>query len=181
MPYDKTLQFNALTDILFSPSADDIKITVSGTPLGAINKNYPVTIFISENSGNKYITLKEIIPNSDYTAGNNNDHTKDTVGYNYADIRHNLRIEMCAGTPNRYKIVGWEEDQIGQTCTGSAGSISDFEITSELNFKAKIEEVAYPNNILKWRMVVRYTSNIKTKVAAASALCYSDLYCYSGN
>lgn len=179
MPNDKTLTFNALSDITFDPSADDIKIKVGGTLLGAINKNFPVTIFITESGGTKSITFKQIDP-SVYTAGNNNDHAKDTIGYNYADIRSNLHVDVC-GSTNKYKIIGWEEDQLGQTCTGSSGCSSDFEICQELNFKAKIEQVSYPGSILKWRMVVRYSEDVKTNVSPSAALCYAGLYCYSCN
>ncbi len=178
MPYDKTLTFNALSDITFDPSADDIKIKVSGTLLGAINKNFPVTVFITESGSTKSITLKQIDA-SVYTAGNTSDHEKDTIAYNYADIRNDLHIDICTGTSNKYKIIGWEEDQIGQTCTGSGGCNNYFDITSELGFKAKIEQVTYPNGIIKWRMVVRYSGNIKVKEPAASALCYAGIYCYS--
>ncbi len=180
MPYDKTLTFNALSDITFDPSADDIKIKVGGTLLGAINKNFPVTIFITESGSTKSITLKQIDP-SVFTTGNTNDLVKDTIAYNYTDLRNDLHIDVCSGSSNKYKIIGWEEDQIGQTCTGSSGCSNYFEISAELNFKAKIEQVTYPNAVIKWKMVVRYSGDVKTNVSPSSALCYAGLYCYACN
>ncbi len=180
MPYSKTLTFNSLNDISFEPSADDIKIKVSGTLLGAINKSFPVTIFVTESGGTKSITLKQI-DTSVYTAGNTDDLTKDTISFNYTDLRCNLFIDVCTGSTNRYKTIGWTEDMIGQTCIGSGGATSYFEITSDLELKVKIEQVNFPNSIQKWRMVARYATNVMVKETSANALCYSGPYCYACN
>jgi len=180
MPYSKTLTFSSLSDITFEPSADDIKIKVSGTLLGAINKSFPVTVFITESGGTKSITLKQI-DTSVYTAANTDDLTKDTISFNYTDLRSNLHIDICTGSTNTYKTIGWTEDMIGQTCTGLSGATSYFVLTAELDMKVKIEQVDFPNNIQKWRMVVRYASNVMVKETSANALCYSGLYCYACN
>ncbi len=179
MPNSNTLSFSALSDITFQISAGEIKILVNGNNLGSINKSKAVSLYITDSGSSKTITWTEI---SDivYNNGNTDNLSSDTIAYDFANLHANLHIDCCNGSSNRYKIIGWEDETIGQTCTGSAGSTNFFDINAALNFKSKLEQVTY-QGVTEWKMVVRYSSAVMTKETASTALCYTGLYCYYCN
>ena len=179
MPNSNTLSFSAVTDISFQSSASEIKILVNGTLLGTINKNKAVSVYITDSGSTKTITWTEISDNI-YNNGNAGNLSSDTIAYDYANLQANLHIDCCSGASNKYKIIGWEDETIGQSCTGSAGSSNFFDITTALNFKSRIEQVT-DQGVTEWKMVVRYSSAVMTKETASTALCYTGLYCYYCN
>ncbi len=174
--YNNTLQFSNLSDIKFECASNEIKIIVSGNVLGIINRNYPITLFITENGSSKAITLKQI-SNSEYLQNNTNNLLTDTIAFNYANLQGGLHIDSCTGSTNKYKVIGWEDESLGQSCTGSSGCDCYFDICATLNFKAKIEMTTM-GSITQLRLIVRYESNVNVQAPIGTALCNTGLYCY---
>lgn len=175
-----TLPFNNVSEIALEPSGQDLKILVNGQQLGALNASFPATLFISQNGSVKTITFKQISQGA-YTQGNTNTPGVDTIYFN--PITGGAKIEMCGGSSTCFKMVGigWDDDDYGQGCTGGTkGFTNFFAISTEGQFKAKIEQVTI-NGSPAIRLVVRYAGNVMCKQTPATALCCGDSYCYYCN
>ncbi|MFI5172699.1 MAG: hypothetical protein ACHQFW_09920 [Chitinophagales bacterium] len=175
-----TLPLTATSVVLFENVAGnikDIKITVDGQLLGYINHNYPVTIFVTNNSGSKTITWKDIT-DTEYTSGNRSIFGQDTFITDVLDADQNFSFGNC-NTGDNYKIIGWDDEICGQSCVGSGGWNQYFGINASLELKCKTEEFTY-NGVNKWRAVMRYDRNVMRNEAESSAQCYSGgPYCYA--
>lgn len=178
-PFSNTLQFADPSEITFTCSSNELRFYVKGDFLGAINSDYAVTVYVTVVNGIKSITMTQI-SNSVYLAGNTNDPLIDTVYYKFNDRTHPPFVADCSSAPNCFKLYGWDDEEQGQVCVGCNSFTNYFNISGNLMFKARIEQVVI-NNQNKIRLVARYTGNIYLNVAPSAADCYNCPYCYVCN
>lgn len=176
MPFSNTLSFNNSSDIVFQPAGNELRVYVKGALLGAINAAYPVTMYTTVSNGVKSITMTQIT-NSVYCSGNTNNPNFDTVYYNFNQSGHLPSVSCCGSNNALYKTIGWDNDGTSQTCVGTTGYTNVFDISANLSFKTKIEQVII-NNQPQLRMVVRYSGGVYQCVNASVAICYATPYCY---
>jgi len=171
-----SLQFNNVSDITFQVSSSAISIYVSGNLLGTINQTYPVTVYITNVNGVKTIWIKEIT-DAEYNQGNTSDTNADTMVLNYNTRGVNLHVEVCGSNNSRYKFIGWDDETVGETCTGSGGYYEYYDISSNMNFKTKIEQIMISGS-MQMRMVTRYATNVNNRYSGSNPVCVNGLYCY---
>lgn len=169
--YSKTLSFTNESDITFQCSTNYVEIFVNSVTLGKINHNFPVTVYVTVNSGgNKAITMEEI-SNADYTVHNN---ANRTVIYNHLYQNNGLHVSKCSSS-NRFVTIGIEDENFGVNC--SSGISEDyFDISASLSFKAKMETTTI-NNQTVYRMFVRYGQDIANQ-CGTNPVCGTTLFCY---
>ncbi|MBC8045637.1 MAG: hypothetical protein H7Y00_02470 [Fimbriimonadaceae bacterium] len=170
--FSRTLSFTAESSITFQCGNNDVEIYVSGTPLGKINANFAVTIYVSvDGSGNKTITMDEIT-NTDYLYNNT---TNRTILFNQQYQNNNLHVSKCSSS-NRFVIIGTDDELMGISCQGGDDAEEYFDISSAMNFKAKMEQTTVNNQTVN-RVFVRYGQDIKVQ-CGTNPVCGSALFCY---
>ncbi len=174
-PTQNSLPFTNASEVTFVINSPDIEIYVKGTLLGTINTTTPVSVYVNVSAGSKTILYREITI-AEYTNGNTGMVT-DTI-YMNIDPRSNppkpnFTLNVCPTNPNRYKIIGWETDTVGQTCSGGNGSDGYFDVSNYLNFKSMM---VLSNGQLQ--MVTKYTGNVNTPYTGTAPLCVGAPFCY---
>lgn len=168
--YSKTLSFTVESEIEFHCLNNRIEIYVGSEQLGAINPNYPVTLFVSVNSAGKSITLSEI-SESTYLFQNNSDRT---IIFNQENPDNKLCVVKC-NNANIFKCIGIDDENMGITC--SSGECEEvFDITSNLHFKSRMEQKSI-GELSVYRMFVRYSEDILSQ-CGTNPQCSSGLFCY---
>lgn len=175
-PFQNSLTFNSVADIKFTISATEVKIHVGTQLLGTINNLYPVSVYVVISGNVKTLWMKEIAQ-SDYTQGNSNNPNSDTIQLPLDTPNLSLTIDVCPSNNNKYKIIGWETDTVGQICAGGNGTDTYYDISNYLYFKAKIEPVT-DGSSTKDMMVTRYPSNVNVNYSGTEPRCASTPYCY---
>ncbi len=169
MSYQNSLAFNSVNEIKFSVVNNLIEIRVNTIFLGTINIGYPVSIYVTKNpDGQTFLTLIEI-SGQVYTSGNNNAPNR-TIYFNHLSNIAKLKLKKCNAQEN-YKIVGWEDIDLGGVCIN--GIMKYFDISIIHHFKTKIETVN--NNLV---MVVRFDQDV-LQLAGPDPVCSQSLFSYS--
>lgn len=168
--YSKTLTFSTESEIEFSSYTNRVEIHVGNELLGAINPNFPITLFVTVTSTGKTITLAEI-STSDYLYENNQDRT---VIFNQENNNNQLQVKKCSSA-NIFKCIGLDDENMGITC--SSGECEEcFDISAELHFKSKMElKTVGSANV--YRMYVRYSEDVVGQ-CGQNPLCSAELFCY---
>ena len=174
-PAQNSLQFTNVSDVTFVINDPDIEIYVKGTPLGTINTTTPVSVYVTVNGGGKTINYREITL-AEYNNGNTGMET-DTISMKVFPRNNppspHFTLNVCATNPNRYKIIGWETDTVGQTCSGGNGSDGYFDVSNYLNFKSLMVVTSG-----QLQMVTKYMGNVNTPYTGTAPLCVSAPFCY---
>lgn len=169
--YSKTLTFTSESEIEFRCYNNRVEIYVDSEQLGAINPSFPITLYVTVNSGVKSITLAEI-SNNEYAYQNNQDRT---VIFNQENTGNQLHVEKCSSS-NIFKCIGVDDENMGITC--SSGECEEyFDISAELHFKSKMEQKNVGGTNV-YRMFVRYSENVVSQ-CGSNPVCSAGLFCYT--
>ncbi|MEZ5015191.1 MAG: hypothetical protein R2794_12955 [Chitinophagales bacterium] len=170
---NNTLPFSNVSDVTFDITPTSFTVKVNGNVLGTALENEPFTLYVTQASGSKSITMHSI-SNGQYTQGNSNNHNTDTVGLNIAGGKSSFMLDMCSGS-NTFKGIGWDEDTFGQIC--NTGRSTFFSLQSAGNFKACIQNVMTSGGQIM-HLVVRYNTAVVHSEPQGAGLCAPCLYCY---
>lgn len=175
MPTQNSLPFTNTSEVTFVINTPDIEIYVKGTLLGSINTATPVSVYVNVNNSVKSIIYREITV-AEYSNGNTGS-VSDTISMNIfprlIPPKPIFTLNVCPTNPNRYKIIGWETDTVGQICSGGNGSDGYFDVSNYLNFKAMM---VISNGQLQ--MMTKYSGNVNTPYSGTTPLCVNAPFFY---